>query len=113
MMNTVKVIAFAIVIAVCTVSPVVAGTSYIDSATNTLYRGGASVAENTEGLVSGVLKGTFSLFNPCLDIVKGCTSIVLATHRSAVQLFQQGYDDDRKGKETIQGAFAQEAEDAK
>jgi hypothetical protein len=39
---------------------------------------GTSALEQTEGLVSGCLKNTFCLFNPCLDFVKGCTSIVLA-----------------------------------
>lgn len=89
MKNTVKVVAFALVIAVWTVSTVTAGTSYIDSTTNTIYRGGASMVEQTEGLVSGVLKGTFSLFNPCLDIVKGCTNIVLAPIEAPFSYFSK------------------------
>ncbi len=39
---------------------------------------GTLVVEQTEGIVTGCLKNCFSLFNPCLDFVKGCTSIVLA-----------------------------------
>jgi hypothetical protein len=29
-------------------------------------------------LVNGCLKRSFSLFNPCLDFVKGCTTLVLS-----------------------------------
>jgi len=43
-----------------------------------VYRGGASLAERTEGLCTGILKTTFGFFNPCLDLVKGCTNVVLA-----------------------------------
>jgi hypothetical protein len=38
---------------------------------------GISAAVQTEGIVSGCLKNCFSLFNPCLDIVKSCTKVVL------------------------------------
>jgi hypothetical protein len=44
----------------------------------TVYQGGVSLAERTEGLVSGCLKTTFSFFNPCLDVVKGCSTIVMS-----------------------------------
>jgi hypothetical protein len=78
MINLGKIIALTLVIAVAVASPVAAGSRPNDSTTYKLYRGGVSTLERTEGLISGVLKGTFSLFNPCLDVVKGCTSIVLA-----------------------------------
>ena len=77
MIKMVKIAALTLLVAACFVSPVVAGSSS-HSTTYSIYRGGVSAVEQTEGLISGVLKGTFSLFNPCLDIVKGCTNIVLA-----------------------------------
>ncbi len=46
--------------------------------TGTVYNTGAGLVERTEGLVSGCLRSTFSFFNPCLDLVKGCTTRVLA-----------------------------------
>ncbi len=78
MINMAKIIALVLVIAVVVALPVAASARSNDSTTYKIYRGGVSAAEQAECLVSGVLKGTFSLFNPCLDIVKGCTSIVLA-----------------------------------
>ncbi len=78
MINTAKMLALVLVIAVAIASPAAAGTRSSDSTTYKIYSGGVSALEQTEGLISGVLKGTFSLFNPCLDIVKGCTNIVLA-----------------------------------
>ena len=77
MIKMVKITALTLLVAACVVSPVAAGSSS-NSTTYSIYRGGVSAMEQTEGLISGVLKGTFSLFNPCLDIVKGCTNIVLA-----------------------------------
>jgi hypothetical protein len=41
----------------------------------TVYKGGVNCLERTEGLVTGCLKNTFSLFNPCLDVVKVATNI--------------------------------------
>jgi hypothetical protein len=43
-----------------------------------MHQAGTTALVQTEGLVSGCLKNTFCLFNPCLDFVKGCTNIVLA-----------------------------------
>jgi hypothetical protein len=42
-----------------------------------IYKGGATALETTEGLLSGCLRRTFSLFNPCLDFAKGCAGIAL------------------------------------
>lgn len=77
MIKMMKIVVLTLLVAACAVSPVAAGSSN-DSTTYSIYRGGVSALEQTEGLISGVLKSTFSLFNPCLDIVKGCTNIVLA-----------------------------------
>ena len=78
MINMAKIIALTLAIVVVAAYPAVAGARSNDSAAYKVYRGGVSAMEQTECLIGGVLKGTFSLFNPCLDIVKGCTSIVLA-----------------------------------
>ncbi len=43
-----------------------------------MHQAGTAALVKTEGLVSGCLKRTFSLFNPCLDFVKGCTDVVMA-----------------------------------
>ncbi len=50
----------------------------ISNVAETVYDTSAGVVEKTEGLFSGCLKTTFSFFNPCLDLVKGCTTVVLA-----------------------------------
>jgi hypothetical protein len=42
-----------------------------------IYEGGATALGTTEGLVTGCLRRTFSLFNPCLDFVKGCATVAL------------------------------------
>jgi hypothetical protein len=45
--------------------------------TSAIYKGGATALDTTEGLFSGCLRRTFSLFNPCLDFVKGCANVAL------------------------------------
>jgi len=44
----------------------------------TVYKSGSQVLDRSGMLVNSCLKNTFSLFNPCLDIVKGCTTRVLS-----------------------------------
>ena len=44
----------------------------------TVYKGGSQVLDTSGMLVTSCLKTTFSLFNPCLDLVKGCTTRVLS-----------------------------------
>ena len=41
------------------------------------YKGGAKVLDTSANMVNGCLKNSFSLFNPCLDLVKACTDTVL------------------------------------
>ncbi len=43
--------------------------------TRAIYRGSATALERTEGLLTGCLRRTFSLFNPCLDFAKGAATI--------------------------------------
>jgi hypothetical protein len=89
MQSTAK-IAICAVLMLALAAPVLAGGppkkgSTVDSVKSTvysggdaLYRGGAKVVGRTEELAGGFLKNTFSLFNPCLDLVKSCTNIALA-----------------------------------
>jgi len=44
----------------------------------TVYKSGSQVLDRSGMLVNSCLKNTFSLFNPCLDFVKGCTTRVLS-----------------------------------
>lgn len=51
--------------------------STVSKISGTAYKSGAQVLDKTGGVVNGCLKNAFSLFNPCLDVVKGCTDRVL------------------------------------
>ncbi|MEJ2717139.1 MAG: hypothetical protein P8182_08360, partial [Deltaproteobacteria bacterium] len=42
-------------------------------ASNEVYVGGTSALSETEYHVTEILRNTFGLFNPCLDLVKGCS----------------------------------------
>ena len=78
MNRTVTMCVCLILVAALTI-PAFAGKAYSRrSAVDKVYGGGVMVVEKTEGLLTGILKNTFKLFNPCLDVVKGCTNIVLA-----------------------------------
>lgn len=52
--------------------------STVSKVSGKIYKGGADIADRTERLFSGCLKNCFSFFNPCLDMVKGCTNVVLS-----------------------------------
>ncbi len=45
--------------------------------TSNVYKRGSNIAQETEGHISGCLRHAFGLFNPCLDLVKSCTGMVL------------------------------------
>lgn len=78
-MNRMVMMCFCLILVVALAIPAFAGRAYSKrSAVDHAYNGGVMVVEKTEGLITGILKSTFKLFNPCLDIVKGCTNIVLA-----------------------------------
>jgi hypothetical protein len=42
-----------------------------------VYQHGASAINNTEIHLTNGLRNVFGLFNPCLDLIKGCTSVVM------------------------------------
>ena len=52
-----------------------------------IYHGGASVIDMAEGAISSCLKRTFSVFNPCLDMIKGCTTRVLTPIQAPIDYF--------------------------
>lgn len=52
--------------------------STVSKVGGTIYKGAGSILDRSERLVSGCLKNCFSFFNPCLDLVKGCTNVVMA-----------------------------------
>ncbi len=54
---------------------------------SSIYHGGASVIDLTEGAISSCLKRTFSVFNPCLDMIKGCTTRVLTPIQAPIDYF--------------------------
>jgi hypothetical protein len=52
--------------------------STVSKVSGKVYKEGANVLDRTERLFSGCLKNCFGFFNPCLDLVKGCTNVVLS-----------------------------------
>lgn len=82
MTNIAKITICALLIAALAVPAFAGGPakkpSTFSRATHGIYSGAACVLDRTEGLLTGCLRTTFGLFNPCLDVVKGCTSRVLA-----------------------------------
>lgn len=74
-MNHMMRICMCILLVVAVATPALSGNG--TSTLGKIYKESASLGEQVEGAFSGCLKRTFSLFNPCLDLVKGCTSIAL------------------------------------
>lgn len=50
----------------------------ISQLSGTMYKSGSTALDKAEGVVSVVFKKTFGFFNPCLDLIKGCTDRVLS-----------------------------------
>ncbi len=76
-------IPIALLLTVILIIPALAdGTGKIRSTARgvagSVYQSGATALDQTETAVTACLTRTFKLFNPCLDLVKGCTSMVLA-----------------------------------
>lgn len=49
----------------------------VSKVTTKIYKGSVARVQETEGHLTGILRNTFGLFNPCLDLVKGCTATIL------------------------------------
>jgi len=81
MIKIVKITLCALLIVALAVPALADGASEKRSTTSkvtgAIYKGGATALESTEGLLTGCLRRTFSLFNPCLDFVKGCANVAL------------------------------------
>lgn len=52
-------------------------SDYLKRLPGKMYKGSVTVLDRTEDVFSGVLKRVFGFFNPCLDLVKGCTNVVM------------------------------------
>lgn len=98
MMNKAFMVAICGLLIVAVAIPAVAGgppsykaKSSVSKVGNTVYQGGATVLEGAEGLFSGCLRTTFSLFNPCMDVVKGCSTIVFAPIEKPLDYLERAY----------------------
>jgi len=70
-----------VVIALCMAVSAFAGSSKgfsVYKATSNAYNGATTRIAETEGHVTEILRNTFGLFNPCMDLVKGCSRLVFA-----------------------------------
>jgi hypothetical protein len=56
-----------------------------------VYQGSAALVDRTEGLLTGCLRNTFSLFNPCMDFVKGCSTVVFAPIEKPLDYLEGAY----------------------
>ncbi len=52
--------------------------SQSSSMSGAVYNHGATALSTTEGFVSGCLRNIFGAFNPCLDMVRGCSDVVFS-----------------------------------
>ena len=92
-MNKTFVIAVcALLIAALTV-PVYAGKSTIGSkahkVSNTIYYKGKTYVTDTEAHLTDMFRNAFALFNPCLDMIKGCTSVCLYPIEKPLEMIDQ------------------------
>ncbi|MGC8602239.1 MAG: hypothetical protein ACP5VS_00975 [Desulfomonilaceae bacterium] len=49
--------------------------SKISQFTTNIYNKGSKALDRTGGVLDNCLKSTFSLFNPCLDVIKMCSDV--------------------------------------
>lgn len=82
-MGKLPVIAVCILVMVAVAAPVLAnGVSgkqgAVSKYTGKALKAGCTVLQETEGHLTGCLRHTFGLFNPCLDLVKGCATLALS-----------------------------------
>lgn len=52
--------------------------SFTSDMAGSVYDTGANMVDRADGFVNSALKRTFSLFNPCLDIIKFCSDTAFA-----------------------------------
>ena len=70
------------------------------------YKGGSQVLDRSGMLVNTCLKTTFSLFNPCLDFVKGCTDRVLSPFDKGFAYAEKSVAKQWPKKKTVQAPQA-------
>lgn len=64
------------------------GPRVADKVSDAVYKGSISAFQTTEGLLSGCLKKTFGLFNPCLDLAKITAEIALIPVEKPMEYFE-------------------------
>jgi hypothetical protein len=103
MMNKAFKVAICGLLIVAVAIPAIAGgppsskaKSAVSNVGKSVYQGGATVLEGAEGLFSGCLRTTFSLFNPCMDAIKGCSTIVFAPIEKPLDYLERAYYKPRK-----------------
>jgi hypothetical protein len=57
-------------------------------------------ADQTAGAFTGCLKRSFSLFNPCLDAIKGCTNLVMSPIEKPFDYMERSVGKYWSGKKT-------------
>jgi hypothetical protein len=88
-----------------------AGGAPSRSVSKTIYQGGASALATTEGLFSGCLKNIFSAFNPCLDMVRGCSDNVFSPLDRSVSYVERKIHRPRYIKRRVQVQSAESGKD--
>ncbi len=81
-MSKMPVIVLCCLLIVALAAPVFANgtkakTGALAAVPGKVYRGTGRYLAETESHMTEILRNTFGLFNPCLDLVKGCTSLVM------------------------------------
>ena len=81
-MNKIGLTFICIILVTLIIIPVVEANGSRNAGTLTkysykAYHGGATIVRDTGIHVTEIFRNTFALFNPCLDMVKGCSSIVM------------------------------------
>jgi hypothetical protein len=59
--------------------------------------GGKAYLVNTEAHLTGCLRNVFGLFNPCLDMIKGCTSLVLYPIEKPISMISHSFSKPKPG----------------
>jgi hypothetical protein len=61
----------------------------------TMYHGSEALLGRTGDIFTGCLRRTFSLFNPCMDFVKGCSAVVFSPIERPLDYLEHAYYKDR------------------
>jgi len=82
-MGKTPVMVVCILVMVALAAPVLANgvpskQGAVSKFTGKVLKTGCNVLQETEGHLTGCLRHTFGLFNPCLDLIKGCAGTALS-----------------------------------